>query len=167
VAITYIARTLSWLLLIACLLLCTSCGWQLQGRHAISEHLQPLYVEYADIHSPFSRSLQERLRLSGIPLVAVDSEAAATLHITRDETSHRVISVSKRNTPEEYEINYSIEFSIKSRNGEIFLQQPLSSLQTITYDESHALAKQREENMLIDSMAAELADQLLRQMRRL
>lgn len=135
--------------------------------HHLSERLQPLYVEYADIHSPFSRSLQERLRTSGIQLVSSESEATATLQITRDEANHRVISVSKRNTPEEYEINYSVEFTVKSHAGDVVLQQPLTGLQTMTYDESHALAKQREESMLIDSMAAELADQLLRQMRRL
>lgn len=154
-------------MLATCTLLCASCGWQLQGMHHLSERLQPLYVEYFDIHSPFSQSLQERLRASGIQLVTAESEAAAILQITRDDTDHRVISVSKRNTPEEYEVNYSVEFTVKSRNGEIILQQPLSGLQTMTYDESHALAKQREEALLVDSMAAELADQLLRQMRRL
>jgi LPS-assembly lipoprotein len=148
-------------------LLCASCGWQLQGAHHVSENLQPLYVEYVDLHSSFSRALQDRLQLSGVVLAENESQAKVILNVIKDNAGHRVISVSARNTPEEYEIFYSVEFTLKSRSGELLLQQPLSASQTITYDETRALAKQREENLLSDTMAAELADQLLRQIRRL
>ena len=158
------------LVLILSVLLCASCGWQLQGVHHVSENLQPLYVEYAELadqHSAFSRALQERLRASGVELAQDESQAKVVLQIIKEESGHRVISVSARNTPEEYEIYYSVEFSLKTHNGDLLLQQPLSSTQTMTYDETHALAKQREESLLSATMAAELADQLLRQIRRL
>ena len=148
-------------------LLSTSCGWQLQGVHHVSGTLQPLYVEYVDLHSSFSRALQDRLQLAGVVLADNESQAKVILNVIKDTTGHRVISVSARNTPEEYEIYYSVEFTLKSRSGELLIQQPLSASQTMTYDETRALAKQREENLLSDTMAAELADQLLRQIRRL
>jgi len=155
------------LIVASALLLCVSCGWQLQGVHHVSADLQPLYVQYVDTHSTFSRALQERLRNSGIQMAQNESEAKVVLQITREDAGHRVISVSARNQPLEYEIFYNVEFTLKPRAGELMLQQPLHASQSMTYDESHALAKQREENMLSESMAAELADQLLRQIRRL
>jgi len=155
------------LLAMAYLLLCAGCGWQLQGVHRVSNDLQPLYVQYVDQHSRFSRALQDRLRFSGVQLVEEESQAKVVLQIIKEDNGHRVISVSPQNTPLEYEIYYTVEFSLRSRKDELLLQQPISSSQTMTYDETRALAKQREENMLSDTMAAELADQLLRQIRRL
>jgi len=152
---------------IGLLMLCASCGWQLQGAHHVSPDLQPLYVQYLDTHSMFSRALQERLRTSGVLIAQNESEAKVVLQITKDDVGHRVISVSARNTPEEYEIYYQVEFRLKEHSGDATLQPPLHASQTMTYDETHALAKQREENVLDESMAAELADQLLRQIRRL
>jgi len=149
------------------LMVLAGCGWQLQGIHHLSADLQPLYVQYADTHSPFSRALQERLRTSGVQIAQSEADASAVLQITREDSGHRVISVSTRNTPEEYEIYYHVEFMLKPRKGDSILQQPLHAAQTMTYDELHALAKQREENMLSEAMAAEMADQLLRQIRRL
>lgn len=154
-------------LYIGLMMMCASCGWQLQGVHHLSAELQPLYVQYPDTHSMFSRALQERLRTSGVQIAENESEAKAVLQITKDERGHRVISVSNRNTPEEYEVYYNVEFMLKPHAGDSILQQPLHAAQTMTYDETHALAKQREENMLSESMATELADQLLRQIRRL
>jgi len=149
------------------LMLGVSCGWQLQGVHHISLELQPLYVQYADTHSTFSRALQERLRTSGVQMVQNESEAKTILQISKEDAGHRVISVSARNTPEEYEIYYHVEFTLRSHGGDTISQPPLHASQTMTYDETHALAKQREENKLSESMAADLADQLLRQIRRL
>ena len=154
-------------ILIGLLALCASCGWQLQGVHHLSPDLQPLYVQYIDTHSMFSRALQERLRISGVQLAQNESEANLVLQVTKEDFGHRVISVSARNTPEEYEIYYHVEFSLKPHSGDTTLQPALHASQTMTYDETHALAKQREENKLSESMAAELADQLLRQIRRL
>lgn len=165
-----LASRVSWwrtLIALGCACLCASCGWQLQGVHHVSADLQPMYVQYVDAHSPFSRALADRLRASGVQLTDNESQAKVILRITRDDAGHRVISVSEHNTPLEYEVFYNVEFTLRAQSGEAVLQQPLQSSQTMTYDETRALAKQREEQMLSDTMAAALADQLLRQIRRL
>jgi len=161
------AQRLSKIVMVAALLLCASCGWHLQGVHHVSENLQPLYVQYSDLHSSFSRALQDRLRASGVEVATDDTQAKVILQITKDDTGHRVISVSATNIPAEYDVYYTVEFVLRSKSGELLLQQPLRGSQTMTYDETRALAKQREEHLLSDTMAAELADQLLRQIRRL
>lgn len=161
------AQKLQLLFLAGLILLCVGCGWQLQGVHHVSADLQPMYVKFFDRHSPFSQALEGRLRGAGVLLTDDESQAKVILQITGDEAGHRVISVSAHNTPLEYEVYYNVEFMLKSPTGTTMLQQPLLSSQTMTYDETHALAKQREERLLSGTMAMQLADQLLRQIRRL
>ena len=163
----YVRRLRTLLQMAGVALLCSGCGWQLQGAHHVAANLQPLYLEFVDAHSEFSRALQQRLALAGVQLVDDASQAQVVLQVNRDNRGHRVISVSARNTPQEYEVFYDVEISLKEKSGAVLLLEPLAIAQALTYDETAALAKQREEQLLCETMAAELADQLLRQIRRL
>lgn len=160
-------RPLRWLSVSCLLLLSSGCGWQLQGARHMSDTLMPLYVQLVDSHSDFGVALQARLRVAGVRLTEDATQAQATLHVSKDETGHRVISVSESNTPLEYQVFYNIQIELRSQSGEVLLQEPLSASRSITYNEAAALAKQREERLLTINLAGELADQLLRQIRRL
>lgn len=152
---------------LSAMLLLTACGWQLQGARHIADNLQPLYVHWSDVHSEFALALQERLRIAGVRLTDNINEAHATLNIAKDETSHRVISVSTANTPLEYEVFYNVEVNVQAGGDDTLLQQPLSAARSYTYTEAAALAKQREEEVLTSTLAGELADQVMRQLKTL
>lgn len=153
---------------LSCLLLLSSaCGWQLQGAHHVSDSLMPVYMQLSDAHSDFSVALQERLLTAGVHLTTDASAAHATLQVVKDDTGHRVISVSTSNTPLEYEVFYNVQVEVRSQTGDVLLQQPLSASRSYTYSEAAALAKQREERLLTESLADELADQVMRQIRTL
>lgn len=149
------------------LLLCNACGWHLQGAQRISAALLPMYVQLSDLHSDFSVALQSRLQTSGVRLTQDSMQAQATLHIIKDDTGRRVISVSESNTPLEYEVFYNIQIEVRSKSGDILLEQPLSAARSVTYNEAAALAKEREQRLITVTLAGELADQLVRQIRTL
>lgn len=149
------------------LLLIGGCGWQLQGTRRVSAKLMPMYMQQIDAHSDFSAALRQRLRLAGVTVTEDASAAQTTLHIVKDESGHRIISVSATNTPLEYEVYYNVNVEVRSQSGDMLLQQPLSATHSYTYSESAALAKQREELILTETMAGELADQIMRQIRTL
>lgn len=149
------------------LLLLTACGWQLQGTRHVSESLTPMYMELSDAHSDFSNALQQRLRLAGVRFTDDSASPHTTLHVSKDEFGRRVISVSTSNTPLEYEVFYNVELEVRSPSGEVLLQQPLSTSRSYTYNEAAALAKQREERVITETLASELADQVMRQIRTL
>ena len=71
------------------------------------------YVDTDRPHSEFLLSLTDVLRLRGAEVLAAPVDGAAVLDITSDETGQRVLSVSARNIPREYEVYYAVTFSLR------------------------------------------------------
>jgi LPS-assembly lipoprotein len=68
-----------------------------------------------------------------------------------------VLSVSARNTPQEYEIFYNIEYSVERGGKEVLEMQPLEMTRNLSFDETQLLAKDREEAIIREAMARDLA----------
>ena len=68
-----------------------------------------------------------------------------------------MLSVSARNPPEEYEIFYSFEYSVDRGGKEVLEPQPLELIRNLSFDESQLLAKDREEAIIREAMARDLA----------
>jgi LPS-assembly lipoprotein len=79
------------------------------------------------------------------------------VRIQRDRSGRRVLSVSARNTPQEYEIFYSIEYSVDRGGREVLETQPLEMIRNLSFDETQLLAKDREEAIVREAMAKDLA----------
>jgi LPS-assembly lipoprotein len=139
-----------------------SCGWQLQGRTPLPEALAVTYVDAKDRYSDFTRALQEHLRASGARLVSDPLQATVRIRVLRDESGQRVLSISARNTPQEYEVFYIVEYAVSGTDGELLPVQRLELTRDYTYDEAAALAKQREQAGLRAALARDLAAQVVR-----
>jgi LPS-assembly lipoprotein len=140
------------------------CGWRLQGREHLPAVMTRAYVDSADRYSAFDRALRESLRASGATLVGDRRDASAVVRIRKDDTGRRVLSVSARNTPEEYEVYYRIEYSVEAGGKELIATQELELTQDYSYNQTAVLAKQREEETLRQALARDLANQLLRRL---
>src|SRR5690606_40961825 len=99
--------------------------------------------------------------LHGGELVS-EAEATAVLEIVQDETGQRVLSVSARNTPREFEVWYVVAFSLRIDGKELLSSQPIQQTRAYTYDETKVLAKAREEQILRRALAEDLARQVVR-----
>lgn len=122
------------------------------------------YVETDDRYTDFNRALQDALRASGARLAADPKDAIAIVRILRDESGQRVLSVSARNTPEEYEVFYAVEYSVANRAGELIAPQQLELTRDYSYDTTAVLAKQREQAILREALARDLAALVLRRL---
>jgi LPS-assembly lipoprotein len=156
-------------LLSRCLLLClalavSSCGWRLQGIQRLPPAMSITYVDAADPYSDFNRALRESLKAAGAELVEDSKQARAIIRVRRDESGQRVLSVSARNRPEEYEVFYIVEYSVEGVGGELLEVQMLERKRDYSYDEAALLAKQREQEILTDALARELAGLVLRRL---
>jgi LPS-assembly lipoprotein len=151
-------------LVLAATLLIAGCGFRLQGASVMPEGLDQVYVAARDELSAFSVELFRGLERSGTQRAASTGEADAVVRITIDRTGRRVLSVSARNTPQEYEIFYEIEYSIDAGGQQVVSPQRLSLTRNISFDESQLLAKDREEEILRDAMARDLAGLVLRRL---
>ena len=144
-------------------LLLAGCGFQLQGAVTPPAEMARTYIAADDRYSPFYRELRRELGGAGIELVDTPDEATATLSILVDETDQRVLSVSARNVPTEYEVYYSIEYSLASGDRRLLSPQFITLTRDYTYDETLVLGKAREEDLLREAIARDLVRIVLKQ----
>lgn len=140
------------------------CGWRLQGREKLAQSMNVVYVDADDRYTDFNRALRDRLRASGAQVTDRATDATAVVKIIKDQSGQRVLSVSARNTPEEYEVFYAVEYSVTSGGAELIAPQPLELTRDYSYDTTAVLAKQREQAILREALAQDLAALVLRRL---
>lgn len=143
--------------------LIAGCGFQLQGAVAVPAEMQRTYVDGVDTYSPFYRRLTQSLDAAGVELVDSAAEATAVFSVVFDDTGQRVLSVSTRNTPTEFEVYYTIRYALASDSRSLLEQQDLTLTRDYTYDETLVLGKSREEELLRDAIVDDLVRIVLRQ----
>jgi LPS-assembly lipoprotein len=144
-------------------LLIAGCGFQLQGALTVPVEMQRTYLATDDEYSIFYRRLRAQLVANGVDIIDSPEETAATLSIHVDDTGQRVLSVSARNVPTEYEVFYSVEYSIGSGSGILQPRRFLTQTRDYTYDETLVLGKAHEEQVLRESIADDLVRIVLKQ----
>ncbi len=125
--------------------------------------MERTYIATNDRHSLFYRALRIDLQDAGVNLVESPADASAVLSITYDETDQRVLSVSARNVPTEYEVYYTIQYTIDAGNERLVEPQTLTVTRDYTYDELVVLGKAREEELLRDACVDDLVRIVLKQ----
>ena len=142
----------------------SGCGFQLQGALTVPAGMQRTYIATDDEYSVFYRRLREQLTANGVEVVDAPDASVATLTIHIDETGQRVLSVSARNVPTEYEVYYSIEYSVSRVAQTLQPRQFLTQTRDYTYDETLVLGKAHEEQLMRDSIADDLVRIVLKQL---
>ena len=75
-----------------------------------------------------------------------------------------MLSVSARNTPEEFEVFYVVDYSIDRGGAEVVPSQTLELTRSFSFDEADLLAKDREEDILREAMARDIAALVVRRL---
>ena len=149
---------------LASLVLLAACGFRLQGAEVRLDHLGGLYLAVPDDLSPFAVELRQGLARSGARLAPSAGEADVVIRVQAERTGRRVLAVSARNTPTEFEIYYNLEYSVDRRGQEVVPVQRLERERNFSFDEGQLLAKGHEEDVLREAMARDLADLVLRRL---
>lgn len=149
----------------AALLWLTGCGFHLEGRVPLPRSIRAPYIQASDQQSDFVQSLRRQMLISGAQPVDSPQEASAVVVIHEDVTS-RVLSVSGQNRPTEYQVTYTVHFSVSAGGRELLPPQQVSSMRSYSFDESLLLAKQHEEAILQQAMGEDLADVVMRRLSR-
>jgi LPS-assembly lipoprotein len=151
-------------LALAGLLLLGSCGFHLQGRLPLPESIRAVHVATVDEQSDFVQALRESLVASGARLMPLPSPAAATLQVSRDQVTERVLTVSARNIPTDYELTYEVEVSVRGAGRELMAPQQLTLSRVYSFDERKLLAKDREKGILLEALARDMAGIVMRRL---
>jgi LPS-assembly lipoprotein len=153
-------RTPAWVVLA----LLAGCGFRLEGSGPLPGVMASIYVETVEPHSDFVDSITNALRDRGSGIVVSPDKASATLTILEDTTGQRVLSVSARNIPREYEVYYQVTFSVQAGSQSLIEPQSLIATRSYTYDETEVLGKSSEEQILRRALADDLARQVVRRL---
>ena len=143
--------------------LLAGCGFHLQGAHTTPAEMEKTFIETADEYSQFYRELRQALQSSGVEVVESAEEATAVLTILADETDQRVLSVSARNEPTEYEVYYTVAYSIVSGENVLLGPQDITLTNDYTFDTRLVLGKAHEETILRDALVSDLVRVVLKQ----
>jgi LPS-assembly lipoprotein len=141
-----------------------ACGFHLQSATPLPEGNQKIFLATSDELTPFAVELRQSIEGAGGKVVSVSKNADTVVRITRDRSGRRVLSVSARNTPQEYELFYEVEYSVDRAGQEVVATQPLELIRNLNFDETKVLAKDREEAILREAMARDLALLVLRRL---
>jgi len=121
------------------------------------------FIDVDDRNSLFARELHAQLQRADVDIVDTATAATARLSITYEETDQRVLSVSARNVPTEYEVYYTIQYAIDAGARTILESQTLTVTRNYTYDSTLVLGKAREEELLRDAIVEDLVRIVLKQ----
>lgn len=145
------------------LLLLAACGFHLQGHVDLPHSLATAHIDAIDEQSDFYGALRDALHAAGAKLDG-PPEDAATIHILTDSSSERVITVSARNTPTAYLLDYKVKVAVDYRGKELLPAEEHTLTREYSFDETELLAKQRESEMLRQALANDLAALVMRRL---
>jgi LPS-assembly lipoprotein len=151
-------------LIVGWLALAAGCGFHLRGQTPLPATLVAPYLETSDRYTPLYAALAARLRAAGATLAADPAAASAVIRLHKDQTGRELLSVSARNTPSEFEVYYTVEYSVSAGASELLTRQQATLTRDLSYDETAVLAKEHEEQSLRAALADELAGLILRRL---
>jgi len=150
--------------MMAALTAVSGCGFRLQGRAPLPASLKVAYVVAPNDQTDFVQGLRKALLINGGKLVDDSANATGTVRIITDDVSSKILSVSANNIPREYELTYTVEFSVSSKETELLPAQKVSITRDYSFDERTLLAKENEAAILREGMARDLVNIVMRRL---
>lgn len=150
-------------ILLACVFL-SGCGFQLRGAATLLPEMSKTYIDASNRHSLFYREIRDTLRNAGVEVVASAKDATATFSILGDDTGQRVLSVSARNVPREFEVYYTIIYSVVATDKIVIAERDQTLTRDYIWDETLVLGKEKEEQILREAIVDDLIRVVLMQL---
>jgi LPS-assembly lipoprotein len=133
-----------------------ACGFRLAGRDPLPPSLAHPYLSMKDPYTDFAREFSRRLKSDGAKLQTDSEGASVIIEVTRDSVEQRVLSVSARNIPTEYELIYTVTYRVLDVDKELLAPQTINLSRDFSFAEQALLAKENEADVLRGQMAVDL-----------
>lgn len=145
-------------------LLLSACGFHLQGRQPLPEAFAYTYIDTRDEQTDFVQDLRKALIASNVQVISTKGSSGAVINVLEDELTERVLSVSARNIPTEYELTYKVTFSVVSGDQTLIEKEAITASRDFSFDEAQLLAKEREQEILSEALARDLVALVMRRL---
>lgn len=152
------------LLALAAVIALAGCGFHLQGRQPLPEAFAYTFVDTKDEQTDFVQDLRKALIASNVNVISTRGSSGAVISVHEDELTERVLSVSARNIPTEYELTYTVLFSVTSGGTTLIEKEEVTATRDVSFDEAQLLAKEREQEILSEALARDLVALVMRRL---
>jgi len=132
------------------------CGFQMRGATTVPAEMARTYIAADDHRSLFYRRLRDSLEDAGVEIVDSEADASATFAILSDIAAQRVLSVSARNVPREFEVSHTILYSVTTPGATLLDARTQTLTRDYTWDETRVLGKEKEEALLREAIVNDL-----------
>jgi LPS-assembly lipoprotein len=141
------------------------CGFHLQGGGPLPHSIALVRIETNDTESDFYFGLRKALLAGGTHIDEDGHDDSATIiHVLTDSTQQRVLTVSALNVPTEYELSYSLRFSVTSNGRDLIPVESHVLVRDYNFSESQLLAKEPERRILSEALAHDLVSVVMRRL---
>lgn len=143
--------------------LAAGCGFQL--RQAPTFAFKSIYVGTVPTSS-LGQELKRDIRSTGTVTVS-DTQVAAQviLDVTNEQREKIVVGLNASGQVREFELRIRVHFRLRTQDGkELIPDSEIVQRQDISYNESAALAKEQEEQLLYKSIQTDIVQQLMRRL---
>jgi LPS-assembly lipoprotein len=143
--------------------LAAGCGFQLRQAPAFA--FKTIYVGTAPT-SALGKELKRDIA-SGGNVSVVDTAAAAqvVLDVINEQREKVVVGLNASGQVREFELRIRLRFRLRTPDGkELIPESEIVQQQDVSYNESAALAKESEEQLLYRSMQTDIVQQLMRRL---
>lgn len=142
----------------------SACGFHLQGRQSLPEAFAYTFIDTRDEQTDFVQDLRKALLASNVNVIRTKGSSGAVITVHEDQLSERVLSVSARNIPTEYELTYKVNFSVTAGDKTLIEREEISATRDFSFDETQLLAKEREQEILSEALGRDLVALVMRRL---
>ena len=148
------------LMTLAMTLLLSGCGFHLKHSDGLVDKFPEIYLQTNNPKGDLTRLVKLRLRGANIKILTEPSPDVAVLRLKSESQSERTISLYATAQNAEKEIGYVMKYSLKMPNYTA-KDFDVNLYRDFLYDSSQALAKSREQELLIKELRGVAADHII------
>lgn len=151
------------------MLFLAGCGFQLRGQAQLPPELRVTYVRsQRPVGVPpgvLNRKLQSLLASNGVTITRDPSQATAIITILNEASGRRTMAADRLDVKREYFLVYSATYEVKLANGKVLVSpEGVSANRALLFDENRVLGFESAQDSMVDSMADDLAWQIVRRL---
>lgn len=147
-------------LILTSVLFISACGYQLRGSMDLPEGLKSIYLQAAS--SQLTNTFKRTLSSSGGELVEQMAQAGIVVQLVKEKMDRRVLSLSSTGRANEYEIIYSLKFTLLNAAGKVlFENQTVEINRDYFNDQEDVLGKNNEEQTIREEMYRQAVQKII------
>lgn len=137
------------------------CGFKLRGLGGLPPHFNKVAIVIEDIHHGFEVVLKDNLQAYQVQVVSDPIKADYTMIIEKSLLTQQINSVSSSTTPRQYELVYTVVYSLNQKGKPIVSSNVITIRRQFTLNNDRVLSSNDEGSVIVKEMYSEASIQII------